>query len=44
MARIATTNQKKNTTIAGTEYPPTALVLAMRRNYPPFPDLFGIST
>ena len=41
MARIATTNQKKNTTTAGIAYPPTALVLAMARSYPPFPDLYS---
>jgi len=38
MARIATTNQKKNTTIPGKAYPAT-LVLAMGASYPALTDL-----
>jgi len=40
MARITTTNQKKNTTMPGIAYPATLLALATGANYPPPPDLF----
>jgi hypothetical protein len=39
MTRITTTNQKKNTTIAGIAYPPTVLALATSRSYPAPPGL-----
>jgi hypothetical protein len=40
MARITTTNQKKNTTMPGIAYPATLLALATGANYPSPPDLF----
>ena len=40
MARITTTNQKKNTTMPGIAYPATLLALATGANYPPPPGLF----
>jgi hypothetical protein len=39
MTRITTTNQKKNTTIAGIAYPPTVLALATPHSYPAPPGL-----
>jgi hypothetical protein len=39
MTRITTTNQKKNTTIAGIAYPPTVLALATPGSYPVPPGL-----
>ena len=39
MTRITTTNQKKNTTIAGIAYPPTVLALATPGSYPAPPGL-----
>jgi hypothetical protein len=39
MARIATTNQKKKTTIPGKAYPATVLVRAMGASYPALTDL-----
>jgi hypothetical protein len=39
MTRITTTNQKKNTTIAGIAYPPTVLALATAHSYPAPPGL-----
>ena len=39
MTRMTTTNQKKNTTIAGIAYPPTVLALATPRSYPAPPGL-----
>jgi hypothetical protein len=39
MARIATTNQKKKTTIPGTAYPATDLALATASSYPAPPGL-----
>src|SRR5215472_10371587 len=41
MARIATTIQKKNTTMPGMAYPATVLVLATAASYPSPPELFG---
>jgi hypothetical protein len=40
MARITTTNQKKNTMIPGMAYPATVLALAMGPSYPAPRDLF----
>jgi hypothetical protein len=42
MARITTTNQKKNTMIPGMAYPATVLALAMGPRYPAPPDVFAI--
>jgi hypothetical protein len=42
MARIATTTQKKNTTMPGMAYPAIALVLATAASYPAPPNLFGV--
>lgn len=39
MARMTTTNQKKNTTIPGIAYPATVLALATASSYPAPPDL-----
>jgi len=39
MARMTTTNQKKNTTIPGMAYPATVLALATACSYPVPPDL-----
>jgi hypothetical protein len=39
MARMATTNQKKNTMIPGTAYPATVLALATASSYPAPPGL-----
>jgi hypothetical protein len=39
MARITTTNQKKNTTIPGRAYPATVLALATAPSYPAPPEL-----
>jgi len=39
MTRMTTTNQKKNTTIAGIAYPPTVLALATAFSYPAPPGL-----
>jgi hypothetical protein len=39
MARITTTNQKKNTMIPGMAYPATVLALATAPSYPAPPDL-----
>jgi hypothetical protein len=39
MTRITTTNQKKNTAIAGIAYPPTVLALATACSYPAAPGL-----
>ena len=41
MARMMTTNQKKNTMMPGMAYPATVLVLATAASYPQQPDLFG---
>jgi hypothetical protein len=41
MARMTTTNQKKNTMMPGIAYPATLLDLATAASYPPPPDLFG---
>ena len=43
MARMMTTNQKKNTMMPGIAYPPTVLALATAVSYPPPPDLFHVS-
>jgi hypothetical protein len=40
MASIATTSQKKNTTMPGIEYPATDLTLATDPGYPRLYDLF----
>jgi hypothetical protein len=40
MARMMTTNQKKNTMMPGIAYPPTVLALATAASYPTRPDLF----
>jgi hypothetical protein len=39
MTRMTTTNQKKNTTIAGIAYPPTVLALTTAHSYPAPPGL-----
>jgi hypothetical protein len=39
MTKMTTTNQKKNTTIAGIAYPPTVLALATAFSYPAPPGL-----
>jgi hypothetical protein len=39
MAKITTTNQKKNTTMPGMAYPATVLALATGPSYPVPPDL-----
>jgi hypothetical protein len=47
MAKMMTTNQKKNTMMPGIAYPPTVLALATTASYPPPPDLFrggGLTT
>ncbi len=41
MAKITTTNQKKNTTMPGMAYPATDLALATGLSYPGAADLFG---
>ncbi len=41
MARMTTTNQKKNTIMPGTAYPATLLALATAASYPPPRNLFG---
>jgi len=41
MARMTTTNQKKNTTIPGMAYPAAVLALATAASYPAPPDLFA---
>ena len=41
MARMTTTNQKKNTTMAGMAYPATVLDLATAASYPLPSRLFG---
>jgi hypothetical protein len=41
MARIATTIQKKNTTMPGMAYPATVLALATAPSYPLPPGLFA---
>jgi hypothetical protein len=40
MARMTTTTQKKNTTIAGMAYPATVLALVTAGSYPKRPHLF----
>jgi hypothetical protein len=40
MIRMATTNQKKKTTMPGIAYPATVLALATVASYPGSPDLF----
>jgi hypothetical protein len=44
MAKITTTNQKKNTTMPGMAYPATVLALATTASYPQPFDLFGDGT
>jgi hypothetical protein len=44
MAKITTTNQKKNTTMPGMAYPATVLALATTASYPQPFDLFGAGT
>jgi ABC-type nickel/cobalt efflux system permease component RcnA len=44
MAKITTTNQKKNTTMPGMAYPATVLALATTASYPQPFDLFGDET
>jgi hypothetical protein len=41
MARMTTTNQKKNTMMPGIAYPATVLALATSASYPRPCDLFG---
>jgi hypothetical protein len=44
MARMATTTQKKNTTMPGMAYPATVLALATTASYPLPGMLFGAGT